>query len=113
MGRPGRGGPSAPARGCGPAHRHSSTRIRARPEIYLRGSSVTGDPLTDSDVLVPFVSVRHPLRPVVLRAVVRLWRRGERLVTVAQNCAEFWNVLTRPTTARNGHGLPPAQADVY
>ena len=40
---------------------------------------MTGDTLADSNVLVPLVIVGHALRPVVRRAVFRLWRRGERL----------------------------------
>jgi predicted nucleic acid-binding protein len=73
---------------------------------------LTSDVLADSNVLVPFTVVGHLLRPVVRRAVFRLRRQSARLRTTAQNCAEFWNVLTRPVTVRNGHGMPPAQAEV-
>ena len=31
--------------------------------------------------------------------------RGDRLVAAAQNFAEFWNVCTRPKSARGGLGL--------
>jgi predicted nucleic acid-binding protein len=38
-------------------------------------------------------------------AVSILKSRREQLVTTSQNIAEFWNVCTRPTTARGGIGL--------
>jgi predicted nucleic acid-binding protein len=37
--------------------------------------------------------------------------RGDTLVTAPQNAAEFWNVCTRPVTARGGLGLSIADAD--
>ena len=42
---------------------------------------------------------------LVFRALRKLWSNGDELVTTAQNIAEFWNVSTRPVTARGGYGL--------
>jgi len=41
----------------------------------------------------------------VQAAIRRLLRRDERLVTASQNLAEFWNVSTRPFSARGGYGF--------
>ncbi len=40
-----------------------------------------------------------------LQAVLKLlWTRGDELVITPQNAVEFWNVSTRPATARGGYG---------
>ena len=40
------------------------------------------------------------------RRTIRVLRgRGDRLVALTQNAAEFWNVCTRPTSVRGGFGL--------
>jgi len=49
---------------------------------------------------------------VVLSAVRILEKRGHEFVTGSQNRAEFWNVCTRPATARGGFGLPFAVAEL-
>src|SRR5947209_8656140 len=43
---------------------------------------------------------------VIFRALRKLWSNQDELVTTAQNIAEFWNVSTRPASARGGYGLP-------
>jgi predicted nucleic acid-binding protein len=43
---------------------------------------------------------------LIFRALRKLWSNGDELVTTAQNVAEFWNVSTRPASARGGYGLP-------
>jgi hypothetical protein len=37
--------------------------------------------------------------------------RGDQIITSPQNAAEFWNVCTRPATARGGLGLTVTEAD--
>ncbi len=45
-----------------------------------------------------------------VRAVLKLfWARSIELVITPQNAVEFWNVSTRPVTARGGYGHSPAK----
>lgn len=60
----------------------------------------------DTGVLLRLFDRIDPSHVAIRQAVIRLKVRGERLVTTAQNIAEFWNVSTRPATARGGYGLP-------
>ena len=60
----------------------------------------------DTGVLLRLFDRSDPSHVAIRQAVIRLKVRGERLVTTAQNIAEFWNVSTRPATARGGYGLP-------
>lgn len=46
---------------------------------------------------------------LVRRAVQRLQKQEERLCMVSQNLTEFWNICTRPATARGGFGLSIAE----
>ena len=40
-----------------------------------------------------------------LQALLKLlWTRGDELVITSQNAVEYWNVSTRPSTARGGFG---------
>src|SRR5207249_9494314 len=65
--------------------------------------------LLDSGILLRLVN-RSDAEHATVRAALRLLRqRGESLVTAAQNMAEFWNVCTRPASARGGYGLPVAE----
>ena len=59
----------------------------------------------DTGVLLRLFDRSDPSHVAIRQAVIRLKVRGERLVTTAQNIAEFWNVSTRPATARGGYGL--------
>lgn len=56
----------------------------------------------DSGILLRLTNRNDPMYPIVARAVRRLRRRGYILVFFPQNLAEFWNVSTRPVTARGG-----------
>jgi len=60
----------------------------------------------DTGVLLRLFDRSDPSHVAIRQCVVRLKVRGERIFTTAQNIAEFWNVSTRPTTARGGYGLP-------
>jgi len=62
--------------------------------------------LVDSGVLLQLLDRADPLHGDIRAAIRRLKDRGDELVTAAQNVAEFWNVSTRPASARGGYGLP-------
>jgi predicted nucleic acid-binding protein len=66
--------------------------------------------LVDTGILLRLLDRNDPRHPRVREALRILKGRGERLVTSPQNMAEFWNVSTRPTTARGGYGLSCADA---
>jgi predicted nucleic acid-binding protein len=61
--------------------------------------------LADTGILLRLLEPTDPQHPVIRQAVRLLNRQGNRLVTSPQNVAEFWNVCTRPATARGGLGL--------
>ena len=68
--------------------------------------------LADTNVLLRFAFRTHPLHAVVRRAVRQLKTGGHRFHATPQNCAEFWNVATRPP-ANNGFGCTPVAAVRY
>ncbi|WP_145100503.1 type II toxin-antitoxin system VapC family toxin [Anatilimnocola aggregata] len=49
-----------------------------------------------------------PERPPILQSFQRLWLEKQELLTTTQNIAEFWNVSTRPASARGSLGLAPS-----
>lgn len=61
--------------------------------------------LADTNILLRFLLRNDSSYPAIRQAVRILKTRREQLVTTPQNIAEFWNVCTRPTTARGGLGL--------
>lgn len=61
--------------------------------------------LLDTNILLRFLLRNDPTHLAIRNAVTTIRRAGESLVTTAQNIAEFWNVCTRPSTARGGIGL--------
>jgi predicted nucleic acid-binding protein len=61
--------------------------------------------LADTNILLRFLLRNDPAYPSIRHAVRTLKARGEQIVTTPQNMAEFWNVCTRPITARGGLGL--------
>lgn len=65
--------------------------------------------LLDSGILLRLVDRNDPLHASVRAAVRALKTRGDTLSTTAQNIAEFWNVCTRPASARGGLGLSIAE----
>ncbi len=67
--------------------------------------------LADSGVLLRIFERGDPRTDAVLRAVATLEAQGHVLVTAAQNIAEFWNVCTRPASARGGYGLTFSEAE--
>ncbi|MBO0697637.1 MAG: PIN domain-containing protein [Zavarzinella sp.] len=67
--------------------------------------------LCDSGILLRLFEPTDLLHLTVRSAVEALQVRGDKLVTAPQNAAEFWNVCTRPATARGGFGLDTAEAE--
>ncbi len=66
--------------------------------------------LTDTNLLLRFAELSHPMSPVSVQAVTKLRSTGETVYTCPQNGSEFWAVATRPLTA-NGLGMTPVQAE--
>ncbi len=60
--------------------------------------------LLDTGILLRGLVPQDAAAAEIRRAAKLLYRRGERLVTTMQNVAEFWNVATRPQSARGGYG---------
>ena len=61
--------------------------------------------LLDTGVLLRMINRSDPMHAQVRRAVGKLRQQGQITVTTAQNISEFWNVCTRPVSARGGLGL--------
>ncbi|MBL9125145.1 MAG: type II toxin-antitoxin system VapC family toxin [Planctomycetaceae bacterium] len=60
--------------------------------------------LIDTGILLRLFERNDPHHAAIRRALTQLRRQGEPLMTTAQNIAEFWNVSTRPASARGGFG---------
>ena len=67
--------------------------------------------LIDTGILLRLFEPTDGLHATVDRAVLMLRRRGEELAVTLQNLAEFWNVCTRPSTARGGLGLSVGETE--
>jgi predicted nucleic acid-binding protein len=67
--------------------------------------------LADTGILLRFIERTDPAHDVVRHAVRILANQGDEIVMALQNVVEFWNVCTRPTTARGGFGLSLAETD--
>jgi predicted nucleic acid-binding protein len=65
--------------------------------------------LVDTGVLLRLVIRTDPAHQETRKAVRSLKVQGDRLVALTQNAAEFWNVCTRPISAR-GYGLSIQEA---
>jgi predicted nucleic acid-binding protein len=66
--------------------------------------------LLDTGVLLRLFNRSDPQSSEIRGAIRALCGARVDLVCTAQNIAEFWNVCTRPATARGGFGLSPADA---
>jgi predicted nucleic acid-binding protein len=66
--------------------------------------------LVDTGVLLRLFVAEDRRYELIREMVVTLRVRGHELVTGLQNVAEFWNVCTRPATARGGYGVPVDEA---
>ena len=67
--------------------------------------------LVDTGVLLRAFDKSSSEQRPILRAFRLLRLQGHSLVTTHQNIAEFWNVATRPASARGGFGLTPDEAE--
>ena len=65
--------------------------------------------LGDTGVLIRYVQPRDPDYQVVRQAVSQIRHGGDEIAVTWQNIAEFWNVCTRPSSARGGYGLSVTQ----
>src|SRR5688572_27500712 len=64
--------------------------------------------LLDTGILLRLFDRTYPGH-LVVRDSIRILKASENaLYTTHQNIAEFWNVSTRPCSARGGYGLPTA-----
>src|SRR5215217_7038813 len=61
--------------------------------------------LLDTGILLRLLERSDPHHGAVRGSVRALRARGDTPVISAQNMAEFWNVCTRPASARGGLGL--------
>jgi predicted nucleic acid-binding protein len=61
--------------------------------------------LIDTNIFLRVAKRNDPARPVALDALRKLRDHKETLCYTTQVLVEFWNVCTRPTTARGGLGL--------
>ncbi len=61
--------------------------------------------MADTNVLLRFISPSDPNHIFVRDGIYSLLLNGEEVCYTSQNLGEFWNVCTRPTTARSGFGL--------
>lgn len=60
--------------------------------------------LIDTNIFLRAAKRNDPDRPLVLEAIRKLRANNEDLCYTTQVLVEFWNVSTRPTTARGGLG---------
>lgn len=67
--------------------------------------------MADTNILLRFVSPSDPNHILVRDAIHSLLQRGEEVCYTSQILGEFWNVCTRPTTARSGFGLSIEETD--
>lgn len=70
--------------------------------------------LVDTGILLRLFEPADPLHRLVVQAVHTLRNHATtsvELVIAPQNAAEFWNVCTRPTSARGGLGLTIPDTD--
>ncbi|MFO0807576.1 MAG: type II toxin-antitoxin system VapC family toxin [Gemmataceae bacterium] len=65
----------------------------------------------DTGILLRLLERTDPHHADIRAAIKNLRAGGDEPVTSAQNIAEFWNVSTRPSTARGGYGLTVVDAE--
>ena len=61
--------------------------------------------LVDTGVLLRLVNRADPAHEEVRKCLRTLRGAGDQFAVSPQNIVEFWNVSTRPSTARGGYGL--------
>ncbi|MFN0111897.1 MAG: type II toxin-antitoxin system VapC family toxin [Blastocatellia bacterium] len=63
------------------------------------------DILVDTGVLLRLVIHTDHAHSEARTAIRVLKSRSDKLIAMTQNAAEFWNVCTRPSSAKGGYGL--------
>lgn len=61
--------------------------------------------LIDTNIFLKAAKRNDPARPLTLNALRQLREKNETLCYTTQVLVEFWNICTRPPTARGGLGL--------
>ncbi|MEW6126783.1 MAG: type II toxin-antitoxin system VapC family toxin [Acidobacteriota bacterium] len=69
------------------------------------------DYLCDTNIFLRLALRNDPDRSLVFDALQKLILRSDRLFYTSQILGEFWNVCTRPTSARSGLGLSIEQTE--
>ncbi|MCG6135399.1 MAG: type II toxin-antitoxin system VapC family toxin [Nostoc sp. LLA-1] len=67
--------------------------------------------MADTNILLRFISPSDPNHILVRDAIYSLLNSKETVCYTSQIMGEFWNVCTRPTTARSGFGLSIEETD--
>ncbi|WNN89736.1 type II toxin-antitoxin system VapC family toxin [Gloeocapsopsis dulcis] len=67
--------------------------------------------MADTNILLRFISPSDPNHILVRNVMYSLLQKGEEVCYTSQILGEFWNVCTRPTTARSGFGLSIEETD--
>ncbi len=67
--------------------------------------------LLDTGILLRLIQKGDPHHQIIRQALRALRSDGERLCITSQNLGEFWNVSTRPASARGGYGMTVAQVE--
>jgi predicted nucleic acid-binding protein len=65
----------------------------------------------DTGILLRLLDRNDPHHADIRRAFRAIRARGDEPITSPQNVAEFWNVCTRPASARGGFGLSVQETD--
>lgn len=67
--------------------------------------------MADTNILLRFVAPNDPNHALVRDVIYSLLTGSLEVCYTSQNLAEFWNVCTRPITARSGFGLSVEETD--
>jgi len=65
----------------------------------------------DTGILLRLLDRNDPQHASIRQALRMFRARGDEAVSSPQNLAEFWNVCTRPSSARGGFGLSIQETD--
>ncbi|MDF5721268.1 MAG: hypothetical protein PUP91_12465 [Rhizonema sp. PD37] len=68
--------------------------------------------MADTNILLRFIAPEDPNHILVRNIIYTLLNRAEEICYTSQNLAEFWNVCTRPSTARSRFGLSIEETDI-
>jgi predicted nucleic acid-binding protein len=68
--------------------------------------------MADTNILLRFVAPNDPNHALVRDVIYSLLTGSNEVCYTSQNLAEFWNVCTRPITARSGFGLSVEETDL-